>query len=192
MISNQYKFIFIHAARTGGSSFERAAGIAITSDERTKCFGNTDFEDKHSNLEFYKLNYPLEFYQYFKFTIVRNPFDRLVSAWKWRSEIIKDHEGQSFVDFIKARPIATRYSEKFRLDGMTISESLTLFDYIGRYEELENTYKFLFNKFNIPLLVIPHTNKTNRLPYRDYYDNESIKLVRQQYRADLELFNYDF
>jgi hypothetical protein len=192
MISHRYKFIFVHAARTGGSSFERVVGKEITRDDRTKHLGNTDFEDKHFDFEFYKTQYPLEFYPYFKFTIVRNPYDRLVSAWKWRTEIVGDFTGLSLAEYTKARSVASKYSAKFKLEGMTIRESIALFDYTGRFEDIENTYKYLFDKLNISCLEIPHTNKTNRTAYRDYYDHESIELVRHHYQADLDLFNYDF
>lgn len=69
----------------GGSSLERAAGLEITSDKRTKHLGNTDFPEKHKGFNFYLLGYPIEFETYFNFTIVRNPFERLVSAWLWRT-----------------------------------------------------------------------------------------------------------
>jgi hypothetical protein len=69
MISHKYQFIFVHAGRTGGTSFERAAGQDITQDERTKHLGNTDFNGKHHGFDFYQKKYPSEFSSFFKFTI---------------------------------------------------------------------------------------------------------------------------
>ena len=72
MISAEYRFIFVHSDRTGGSSFERAAGVETTTDPRTAVLGNTDFVGKHKNFEYYRKTHPAQFESYFKFTIVGN------------------------------------------------------------------------------------------------------------------------
>ncbi len=192
MISFQHKFIFVHVGRTGGTSFERAAGIPVTTDLRTSHLGNTDFGEKHKNLEYYNLNYPAEFDTFFKFTIVRNPFERLVSRWLWRTMVIKEDKWRNFSEFIVSLPSTSKYSEFFKLPGLSINESITRFDYIGRFEKLDEAYAFLSNRFNIPKNSILHTNKTGLQNYRDFYTPTTINLVREIYEIDLKLFNYEF
>lgn len=192
MISHHYRFIFVHAGRTGGSSFERLAGSGITGDVRTKHLGNTDFPEKHMDFQYFKTNYPEEFLSYFKFTLVRNPFDRLVSAWIWRTQVVKDLKPQTLREFIEARPDSTKFSEKFKLHDLSLQDSIRQFDYIGRYETFTNTIDYLSGKLGIPVMEIPHSNDTHSGRYQDYYDPETIELVRQKYRLDIELFGYDF
>jgi hypothetical protein len=192
MISDHYRFIFVHAGRTGGSSFERLAGIGITSDVRTKHLDNTDFPEKHKDFQYYQTTYPKEFLAYFKFTIVRNPFDRLVSAWIWRTKVVKDIKPQTLSEFIEARHDSTKFSEKFKLRDLSLQDSIRQFDYIGRYENLTNTINYLSGKLGILVTEIPHSNNTHSGRYQDYYDPETIALVRQKYRLDIELFGYEF
>jgi hypothetical protein len=192
MISFEHKFIFVHVGRTGGSSFERIAGTPITDDARTKRFGNTDFDEKHKNFEYYKQHYPDEFTTFFKCTIVRNPYDRLVSAWKWQTAVVKNYKLLTLKDFIEARPDASKYSEKFKLEGLSVSESIKQFNYIGRFEDLINTYYLLGEKLNIQMDAIPHTNRTGIGEYQKYYNEDTIDLVKKKYSIDLELFGYNF
>jgi len=191
MISHDRKFIFVHVGRTGGSSFERAAGVSITLDARTQHLGNTDFIEKHKPFDYYKKSYPSEFNSYFKFTIVRNPFERLVSRWLWRSEVIKDNK-LSLYDFINTRPKNSKYSEFFKLTGLSIDDSIKMFDYIGRFEQLQDTFAYLCEKFNINIKDVHHTNMTQTFRYQDYFDNDSIELVNRLYKDDLRIFCYKF
>jgi hypothetical protein len=192
MISHDYRFIFVHAGRTGGSSFERITGVEITNDERTKDLGNTDFPEKHTDFQYYRTNYPMEFLSYFKFTIVRNPFERLFSAWTWQTQVVKNIPVQTLKEFIESRPSSHTYAEKFKLEGLSIQDSILQFDYIGRFEDLTNTYEYLCKRLNIRNVVLPHTNKTSSGIYQNYYDKKTIELVKKKYKLDIELFNYDF
>lgn len=74
LVSDKEKFIFFHVPKAGGTS------IHIKLKER---YGWTD--DPPPVLHHMKAKDYLEFFpkkaEYFKFAIVRNPFDRLVSAW---------------------------------------------------------------------------------------------------------------
>jgi len=192
MISHKHRFIFVHAGRTGGTSFERIAGQDVTNDERTKHLGNTDFDGKHLGFQYYQRAFPSEFKTFFKFTIVRNPFDRLVSQWFWRTTVIKDHQGMSLKEFILTRHESSKYSEKFKLSGFSINDSLKQFDYIGRFEDLHNTYRYLLEKLNIQQTDMVYSNKTIHNNYQDYYTAETIDIVNVKYGLDLELFDYKF
>ena len=73
MISHEHKFIFIHIPKCGGTSIERFFKMKLPR------------QGAHLNLKYYKKN--TENYEtYFKFTIVRNPWDKMVSEYKWMTE----------------------------------------------------------------------------------------------------------
>ena len=65
MVNEEKKFIFIHIPKTGGSSIEKALGL--------KGF-------QHDTHAFYSDE---KYGQYFKFTVVRNPWDKVVSDYEW-------------------------------------------------------------------------------------------------------------
>jgi hypothetical protein len=191
MISHTHRFIFVHVGRTGGSTIERMAGIPLTGDPRTQQLGNTDFADKHAGLQHYYSAYPEQFRSYFKFTIVRNPFDRLHSAWHWRTRVVRDLCGMSLRDFIDSRPSGYALVERFAVEGMSITDSVGLFDHIARFEKLAEEYGFLIARLGLPPVPPPHTNRTGAGDYRDAYDPHTIELVRRKFGRDLELFGYD-
>ena len=192
VISHKYRFIFVHAGRTGGSTFERLAEMGVTWDKRTQHLGNTDFPEKHASIQYYQDRYPREFAEYFKFTLVRNPFDRVVSAWIWRTRVVKDVGPCSLKDFIRARRPSSSYASKFALRGASLRESIARLDYIGRFEDLPAPYEYLCRKLGIPSQSIPHTNRTPIEKYWEYYDAESVEMVRKLYPEDIEVFDYDF
>ena len=82
MINHDLKCIFIHCQKCAGESIEKAlCGKA------DKGYGGDYFEgspEKHKGINFYKKNYSNEFKTYFRFTVVRNPYDRFISWVKYR------------------------------------------------------------------------------------------------------------
>jgi len=80
MILEKPKILFIHIPRTGGSSIEKFFNFVPSGDHYKK-------QTQHSTLEEYAEHCDVE--KYFKFTIVRNPWDRLLSWYLWSfSEVI--------------------------------------------------------------------------------------------------------
>ena len=63
MISDQYKFIFVHVNKTGGTSIEKVF---------SKLADKEDVALKHEPAAFYKNNFPDRFRTYFKFAFVRS------------------------------------------------------------------------------------------------------------------------
>lgn len=62
-------------------------------------------------------------------------------------------------------------------------------NYIGKFENLEEDWNFLQDKFSLGDL--PHKNATPKDDWRDYYDIETAKLVYKIYKKDFEAFGYE-
>ncbi|MDX1701280.1 MAG: sulfotransferase family 2 domain-containing protein [Melioribacteraceae bacterium] len=129
----------------------------------------------------------------FKFTIVRNPFDRTVSAFFY----LKKHgiiPKKSFSEFIK---------EDFSKEGISINghfhmqtpsafyEGEQFVDFIAKLENIKKDWKNISSKIKC-LHVLPHKNRTRHNPYKTYYDEESIQIVSEIYAEDLKNFGYKF
>jgi len=74
MILPHKKIIFIHIPRTGGTSVEKYFNFKPSVDWKIKTA-------QHLTLKEYGDHYELD--DYFKFSIVRNPWDRLISWYLW-------------------------------------------------------------------------------------------------------------
>jgi hypothetical protein len=75
MISHKYKCIFVHIARTAGTSVEN---LFMKGD-----WWAIDRQTKHAPAFFLKLKYGRYWDDYFKFSIVRDPYDRFRSLYKY-------------------------------------------------------------------------------------------------------------
>jgi len=145
--------------------------------------------------------------EYFKFSFVRNPFDRLVSCYE--SKYHKDAEiktgvldlrfyllgtfakDRGFDRFVKSVClIPNRFAEMHFL-----SQYLTLCrngrfkaDFIGRFENLEADYEPIRQKYGFAPLQ--HYNPSGKGDWRDYYTPKTAKMVYRKYRKDFETFGY--
>ena len=74
MILEKPKILFVHIPRTGGSSIEKFFDFTPKLDHYKK-------QTQHSTLQEYSEHCDVK--KYFKFTVVRNPWDRLLSWYLW-------------------------------------------------------------------------------------------------------------
>jgi hypothetical protein len=139
----------------------------------------------------------------YKFSFVRNPFDRLVSCYKNKiieenNSLIQTNYGNLFYkdmpfdefvynvsnipDLLSDRHFRSQYSYLYYKGKLLV-------DFIGKFENINEDYKIIKEKYN--LTDLPHINKSNeKKNYRDYYSKELIELVSVRYKNDIEKFNY--
>jgi hypothetical protein len=204
MISIDRKFLFVHIPKTGGNSIQNV--IRQYSDDQVVCLaphqdGVEQFEvrsarfntKKHSSLTDYFREYGAElFASLFKFTCVRNPWDRVVSSY------FSPHRGKvkwTRVDFIQhiadTRPVS-RYIFLDNGSKSTISAFTKNIDYFLRFESLQFDFNNLCEKVGIFAQELPRRNRSSRQPYPGYYDAESRDLVATKFQDEIEFFGYDF
>jgi len=133
----------------------------------------------------------------FKFTFVRNPFDRLASCYrhviqKGALKNIQDdpklHREMSFEKFIDviSEIELENMDIHFRPQYTFIPEKP---DYVGKFENIQEDFKHICEKIGINVELL-HENKTNKTIFRDYYTPKIIEKVLKLYEKDFELFNY--
>lgn len=184
MIDHQRKLIFVHIARTGGTSIEAAL---IGRD-----WWEIDRGTKHLSASQTRRHFGDQFWnEYVKFAVVRNPWDRLVSMWAtgwWHANDSKA-AGTSFGDFVQTlRPHRHEHYESLFYHDI-IDEPL---DRILRFERLGEDFAALMAECGAPDIALPHCEKRQRGDYRTYYDAETRDLVARLFERDIRDYGYEF
>lgn len=147
---------------------------------------------------------PRDWEQLFTFTIVRNPWDRMVSLYFYRAKKGQIPTGLSFKDYISQlkspryncsnsmhyRPSYYYGAAEFILD----KKENVIVDYIGKFEERESSLKYISKRINCPTLgkLCLQKAKPSEKHYSMLYDKECRELVSKVYARDIELFGYEF
>lgn len=210
MISEKYNCIFVHIPRTGGTSIEEV--IWPDMEKRTVADLWMGFIDMyHNKYQTGGLQHLLAsqirqeigeamFNQSYRFTVVRNPWDKAVSQYslmKYR-KVLRDFIGMQENDDFKTylsliqRREHVQWMPQYRFFLDENGEQLVHF--IGRFENFNADVTTILDQLGIRVDAIPHSdmNKTSRGSFREYYDDESMETVREIYRQDIELLGYEF
>jgi len=151
----------------------------------------------HGRRNYRKFLNTRDFNNMFKFTIVRNPFDRVVSAFHYLQEHHPEtiSADENFVDFIKTRfsKYGVEIDRHFHHQYPNIIFNGNIFvDYIGRFENLKDDWKTIASKIDCSQ-ELPHINKSKHEPYQTYYDDkECFEIVSSVYKKDIELLEYSY
>lgn len=150
-----------------------------------------------------------EFYDNsFKFTFVRNPYERAVSLFFYQKN--KDWTFKEFIKYLYDNqdlitPISEMNVSLFPWADGNLFQSSSQWnkqvawipddiDFIGKVENYkEDLDKMLkIAEVDIGDYEVFDVNKSDHGDYREYYDEETKKLITEMYKEDLERFNYEF
>lgn len=201
MISIENKFLFIHVPKTGGNSVQNVIKDVSEDDivilqshqdglerfeVRNKKFNIT----KHSTFNDYKAQIPTQiFEELYKFAVIRNPWDRLISFYFSPHRNVKSWSRESFIKLVAdVEPVrfyvCDRTSEKGQLDGSL--------NFLARFETLKSDLAEIGGELGVDFSDLPHRNQSGKAHYRNYYDDELAELVFEKYREEIEFCGYDF
>ena len=208
------KLYFIHIPKTSGTAF--------TSDQIIKLghiFNASNIYRTPKNKKGYCdyitdtwSTYYYEYPQYYKITIIRNPFDLLCSYYH-HGEIFQNnnifcHSGWAAVNythnFTTFKEFITAYCDdnfewhipalkKFLFSQLFDDNHNCVTDIIVKYEFCDEAKNLL----NLKLQSKISTEKANisinkKKHYKEYYDDEMIQNVNKKCERELKYYNYDF
>lgn len=186
-----HRCVFIHVPK--------AAGTAVAQ----SLFG---VQSRHLEYREYELANPYKFRAYFKFAFVRNPWDRLLSAYSflrrggmnaqdaaWAAANLDGvTRFRDFVELLVDRPellewVHLRPQHRFLCD----SHLLVKMDFIGRFETMRKDFATVAVRLGSPARLVER-NRSEHQHYTAEYDPWSRRQVGQIYGTDIELFGYFF
>lgn len=184
MILDDKKLAFIHIPRTGGSSIE----VALAGQD----WWLIDPDTKHLSVGMTRnLMGEEKWGTYFKFSIVRNPWDRVISMfatgwWEKETDSESSHSLRNFIARLSPHPHEKHGSLHYHeiLDGAI--------DYIARFETLNQDFDYICHRLGATDMILPHCERTTREHYSNYYDEETAALVANVFKKDIELYRYSF
>lgn len=216
LLSNQHRYLFVHVAKTGGTSIRNALQpmrwrdpyfypqlICSRLSSMTGHRIGAKFP-RHAKIIAAKEMLPHElFEQLFKFAIVRNPWDLQVSSYyhirRERPHVMAHIN--NFEQFINWK-LDTERPYQFHVDTSIEQQSdylvdlhgELLTDYIGRYENLNDDFQAICEQIGIKAPVLPHRRKaTDRdRDYRSYYSDALTDKVAAYFQQDIKLLGYSF
>jgi hypothetical protein len=200
MISFRKQFLFVHIPKTAGNSIQSILRdysedeiVALRSEQDgIERFGlrNPHYKlRKHSTLAEYRAALGQEqFHNLYKFTCVRNPWDRMVSYYFRRTRDAKDWDRKEFKKMISK---ALSVADYLRLDEGE-EDPFRNVDYIMRFETLADDFRRVCAAVDIPVKPLPKYNRSRREHYSRYYDDELRALVRERFALEIERFGYTF
>ena len=207
------KFIFTHPHKCGGTSIEDVLGFLDLRKQKptTRVFKHASLKTHIQALVEKQINVK----NFFKFSIIRNPWDRVVSFYKHckyneydsymkrniapnkqMPQYVVDARNMSFKEFAN-KYCKTHFNSDKRTKPFMFFNKEFFLDYVIRLEHLEEDFLKIQDRLQIKLdSKLPHKNNSDlfleRKPYSDYYDEETKALVEKLFEWDIKKFGYTF
>jgi hypothetical protein len=235
-VFQQQGLIFIHIPKTGGESIADALVKAIGTDSgnhrrhgtgllgRWRAGRKPDLVHRGKHATAMQLREILGQRAYdsaFKFSIVRNPWDQVVSFYhhlrkplhveSLHGKLLKPHNacrlalGTGFPEwveevYLKRQPQEEAGRKRFPVDHFSNQSDwlldpsgAMLVDFVCRFEKLQQDLAIVEQKAALRFAAnLPHHNRSRHGHYSEYYDDRSRNIVAMHFKKDIELFGYTF
>jgi hypothetical protein len=227
MICRKYQCLFVHVPKSAGQSVEQffmdRLGLDWIEDRADVLLGDNPDPSRGtqklahlSAFEYVNDGFvPAdEFESLFKFTFVRNPYERIVSEYRYRNYF----HHHSFADFVQNKLPKPGWDDKYRhvmsqYDMLYGPDGKLLIDFVGRFENLQGDFDEVCRRLGIENSALPHRNKSDKKSrnlkrrfrnvlfrngenskrhYTEFYDDETRAAVEKLYHKDIEAFGYRF
>jgi hypothetical protein len=217
------QFIWLHIRKAGGTSVLHALGpwYKRTQREKTLSFAEVPKEEWNDNLNNHRVSLgdydyrrmlyakrylydEEEFSNRFKFAVVRNPYERAVSSWRyltrqWRigkPRHIRAH--YSFGYFLELLPeiwetkwdrhVATHTAPIW--PDITDEDGQLLLNHICRLERIQEDFRLVCENLKIEYKAFPKTNAGKTDDFTKYYNKKTISMIEKYYSDDIQYLDY--
>lgn len=199
--------------RNGGSLLDYTG--QVTKDFRKKYqlnqIGDKQPGDlKHLSANQLKLVVGESFDSYFKFSIVRNPWARILSRFHFHHiDYAPDIDNNSNKLFGTPRKTHQMQFDKWlerrwkkwkrhkniyrsQLSKLVDQNNNMLVDYVGKLESFQESFDFICLELSVDTITTVHENPTKKVHYSEIYNERTKSIVYEMCYDDIEYFNYKF
>jgi hypothetical protein len=224
IVSHSHRFIFVKSEKTAGTSVEAALSKFCVDRDVVTPLGdywfnrgpegewlhnamNADGFSQHDSAAEIRRKVGSEAWDaYFKFSIARNPWDRVVSNFSWEARNkpalrpVKrwyHRLGAPYDEFQETKRLFHGFvaGEWTTNDRFYVADGALCVDFVMRYERLADDLAEVCRHIGVPPVELPHLKSGLRKAgrrYADYYDDSSRAIVAERHHHDLRLFGYEF
>lgn len=220
-------FLWLHIKKSGGQSIRQAIGSAYVETRRKEArpFVALPRQEWNDNLNNYRVPlgnfdyrrmlfardylYPQDFERRFKFAVVRNPYARAVSAWRYvtRRNIIPQFWARyryryRFIDFLSMLPEiwANKHNRILATHTAPVWPDISdeggssLLDFTAHLETIEQEFPLIAERLSLPdSTAFPRVNHHAQTDlYTRAYGRRTRALVEQLYGEDIQHLGYEF
>jgi len=205
VLCHDFRTIFVHVPKTAGQSIEMVflKKLNMTWQQRAPLLlrPNSDPAKGPGRLaHLYASEYVScghvsgdDFARYFKFAVVRNPWARAVSTYKFSYQ--KRIDFARFLDDVVAggRDVVEKRHLDAQLHYLAAADGSMLVDRVLRFERLASDFAEVSRRIFGEEVSLPKVNVAkDPRHYCDFYDGAGRTLVAERYRDDIEAFGYRF
>ncbi len=181
-------YIFVHINKTAGTSVGRAIGLPVkdhlTAKEIIARVGKQNWNASY------------------KFTVVRNPWDKVVSLYEYRRKKNKTQIASRSITFTEwvelthgenRNPFYYDNVKSFQaqVEWLKDDDDHITIDFVARFETLRADFEQIRDAIGTRA-DLPHLNASSRKSYKDYYTDETREIIARWYHEDIEVFAYTF
>jgi hypothetical protein len=214
MISHKHKCIFIHISKCAGSTIEKAFGTDLN--DNTENNNHNLFGWNHKHKLFLQHATPQELFDYdfikkdvwdsyFKFIIIRNPYDRAMSDYFWMTKDLKVKD--SFENFLNMTGQFEKMKNKddiseYRADHLKTQKDYFFlngnkieYDSVIRFENISDGLDNVSLQLNLPSDFFSRKENVLKKKYKHYslfYNQKRKELVENNYSSDIDFLEYQF
>lgn len=212
ILLKDHKIAYVNIAKSGCSSvkleFAKVLNMDIRKDQVHKLIPKAEVHDRKG------------YEDYFIFSFVRNPFPRILSAYKskimpdfrntsytingvhkrlYRLYKMKFYGGMTFKEFVKeVASIPDEYADihfQSQYFALYDDKDQPLYDFVGKLENLESDFYKMNDIKKMPFSSIGHfgnSTKSDAFHYSKYYDDEMIHWMIKRFKNDLKTFDFKY
>lgn len=181
MLFRQHKLIFLHQRKCAGLTAHRILGPISQEDKGLYQDGPLSREWKEDEVR-----------PFLKVAIVRNPWDRFVSGWKY----LAGTRDVALADLLaRLPPVGKPFRHLTRQQTATLRypDGRWAVDMLISFETLQEDFNLLFDLLGAPRRPLPHVNPTReRKPYVEVFGKSERDLFQAAFATDLAILGYTF
>jgi hypothetical protein len=206
---NAQGFWFVDVPRTSSSSLRSELGTHFGPvNGKTNIFESSFALDRmllpaHMPAKILKRKVgPVNWAKLFKFSIVRNPWDRILSLYYYMKKAKTLPDSWTFAEFVRRLEHADAHTPRFGFRGfrfgatdfLTNADGRLLVDKVVKYENRREGLSEIAERIGLPELGLLNLQKAkpSTMHYSDAYTAELRQIIARRYASDVDLFEYSF